>query len=167
MDNQRCHAAALAEPLSRNSQRGSSSPPPFPRTPFSPCCLLPALTRKKEIQKLWLLMGRHPNGVADLSANHPLFDKLTSLVTPTAASLPQSDAIARPQNFKAYCSIQNGGAHRIICIARQSIMRSSAHGKWSAQRRIFFLADSITKQVVANPDFCQFTNADKNRLLKN
>ena len=47
MDNQRCHAAALAEPLSRNSQRGSPSTPPFPRTPFSPCCLLPALTRKK------------------------------------------------------------------------------------------------------------------------
>jgi hypothetical protein len=58
MDNQRCHAAALAEPLSRNSQRGSPSTPPFPRTPFSPCCLLPALTRKKEIQKLWLLWGR-------------------------------------------------------------------------------------------------------------
>ena len=57
MDNQRRLAAALAELLSRNSQRGSPSPPPFPRTPFSPCYLLPALTRKKEIQKLWLLWG--------------------------------------------------------------------------------------------------------------
>ena len=52
MDNQRCHAAALAEHLSRNSQRGSPSSPPLPLTPFSPCYLLPALTRKKEIQNL-------------------------------------------------------------------------------------------------------------------
>ena len=41
-------------------KRGSPSPPPFPRTPFSPCYLLPALTRKKEIQKLWLLKGSDP-----------------------------------------------------------------------------------------------------------
>ena len=55
MDNQRCHAAALAEHLSRNSQRGSPSSPPLPLTPVSPGYLLPALTRKKEIQNLWLL----------------------------------------------------------------------------------------------------------------
>jgi hypothetical protein len=55
MDNQRCFAAAFAELLSRNSKRVLLPlllPPP---TPFSPCYLLPALTRKKEIQKLWLL----------------------------------------------------------------------------------------------------------------
>ena len=55
MDNQRCLAAAFAELLSRNSKRVLLPLLLSPLTPFSPCYLLPALTRKKEIQKLWLL----------------------------------------------------------------------------------------------------------------
>ena len=50
-----CHSVCGA--FAPKFKKGSPSSPPFPLPPFSPCYLLPALTRKKEIQKLWLLWG--------------------------------------------------------------------------------------------------------------
>ena len=85
MDNQRCHAAALAEHLSRNSQRGSPSSPPLPLTPFSPCYLLPALTRKKEIQNLWLLWDEPAFTIA--ISFSPIFNFATHCQRQTKTSL--------------------------------------------------------------------------------
>ena len=103
MDNQRCHAAALAEPLSRNSQKGSPSTPPFPRTPFSPCCLLPALTRKKEIQKLWLLWGR-----------------------PVAFNLPRSFGDVAKSGIEAIEAALAAGLCLLVSVRRVSGQRYSA-----------------------------------------
>ncbi len=57
MDNQRCLAAALAELLSRNSQRGSPSPPPFPRTPFFSLLSSPCADAQKRNSKIMVAMG--------------------------------------------------------------------------------------------------------------